>query len=77
MRKKRMWGRHLFGSFLTVMMAAALSIQAAAAYRCTRPEDDGNERESGTFTEDERGRRFVGTDGQAYVGHWLLEARGG
>ncbi len=59
-----------------LLLSLSVQMQALAAYRCTRPEDQGNERETGQWSEDERGRRFVGSDGQTYVSHWLLNHRG-
>ena len=59
-----------------VLLTFSLQMQVFAAYRCTKPEDQGNERESGVWTQDEKGWRFTGSDGQTYVNHWLLNDRG-
>jgi len=59
-----------------ILLTFSLQMQVYAAYRCTRPEDQGNERESGVWTQDDKGWRFVGSDGQTYANHWLLNDRG-
>ncbi len=64
----------LFAAVLA--LSCAMQAPAFAAYRCVRPEEAGAERESGEWVQDERGRRFTGSDGQIYVSHWLLNHRG-
>lgn len=57
---------------LVGVLSLLFSRSAFAAYYCTEPGDEENSQlTAGTFIDTEQGRKFVGSDGQEYVNHWL------
>lgn len=58
-------------TMVTMGLSLMMSFGAHAEYYCTYPGGGNTQRVSGTWSQDERGKRFVAEDGQEYVAHWL------